>query len=201
MNRFLRVCRTTHSWLGALVMPWVLIIGATGLFLNHSQLVLRLLRQTDWSDSEPIGLPEVTVTDELAHRIAGLVWPDQLVLESGFIKYQGQKAYALKKDSGLIIFPRAQSNHYIVKTNLTENVYAMDGKLIHRQYDLKRIFKSLHERGWVGSRFGTWLADMVAAAMVFFGISGLIMWSVPKARKLRVWWWTKRFQPNANQHL
>jgi hypothetical protein len=74
----------------------------------------------------------------------------------------------------------------------------MDGKLAHQQYDWKPILKSLHERGWIGTTFGTWLADIVAAAMVFFGITGMIMWSTPKLRKL----WRlrpRRLQPNVGR--
>ncbi len=167
MSRFLRVCRTIHSWLGALVMPWVLIIGATGFYLNHTQLVLRLIGYSELSESDLSGVPEITITTELAQQIAGTVWPEQPILQSGFMKYRGQKSLAIKKDSGLIIIPGPQSNHYFVKTALKETTFTMDGELAHQQYDWKPILKSLHERGWIGTTFGTWLADIVAAAMVF----------------------------------
>jgi hypothetical protein len=186
MNRFLRICRTVHSWLGALVMPWVLIIGFTGFYLNHSQLVLRAIGYHELAESDLAGASEAEVTQELAQQIATAVWPDELVLESGFIKYRGGRALALKKDSGLIIIPGPQTNHYFVSTTFSERTYTLDGKLVHQQYNLKPILKSLHERGWVGKSLGTWLADIVAGAMVFFSLSGLIMWSVPRIRKVRV---------------
>jgi hypothetical protein len=150
------------------------------------------------SDSDLSGAPELIMTDALAQQIAASIWPDQLVLESGYMKYRGQKAFALRKDSGLIIFPGARSNHYFVTTALNEETYTMDGKLAHWQYNVKSILKSLHERGWMGTRFGTWLADVVAAAMVFFSISGLIMWSVPKIRKLHGRWRARSVLPLAD---
>jgi hypothetical protein len=84
MNRFLRICRTIHSWLGALVMPWVLIIGFTGFYLNHTQLVLGAIGYTELSESDTAGAADSAVTQELAQQIAASVWSDELVLESGF---------------------------------------------------------------------------------------------------------------------
>mgnify|MGYP006204029133 CR=1 FL=1 len=39
----MRLLKTIHSWLGVIVLPWVLIIGLTGLFLNHEGLVMGVL--------------------------------------------------------------------------------------------------------------------------------------------------------------
>jgi hypothetical protein len=185
MNRFLRLCRTVHGWLGALVMPWVLIIGFTGFYLNHTQLVLGAIGYSELSESDLAGASEFAVTQQLAQQIAASVWPDERVLESGFMKYRGGEALALKKDSGLIIIPGPQTNHYFANTTYTEKTYTIDGKLVHQQYNLKPMLKSLHERGWIGNRLGSWLADIVACAMVFFSLSGLTMWSVPRIRKVK----------------
>jgi uncharacterized iron-regulated membrane protein len=99
-------------------------------------------------------------------------------------KYRGGKAVALKKDSGMIIIPGPQTNHYFVTTTYTEKTFTMDGKLVHEQYNFRALLKCLHERGWIGTRLGSWLADIVACAMVFFSLSGLIMWSVPRPADL-----------------
>jgi len=166
-------------------MPWILIIGMTGLYLNHSKPILRALGYSELSASAVATLPMHQITQATATQIASSVWPDQPILETGLTKYRGMRALAFKKNSGLIIFPGTRSSIYFVATPIREWTYAIDGNLVHHQYNLKRIFKSLHERGWTNKRFGTWFADIVAVAMVFFGLSGFVMWLVPKVRRLR----------------
>jgi hypothetical protein len=185
MNRFLRICRTMHSWLGALVMPWVLIIGATGFYLNHAQSVLELLGQTELSQSDLDNLTELPVTAQMVRQIAETVWPDLPILDTNLVNYLGRQSFGFKKASGFIFVPASWTGYYFVETTLSRQTYALDGKLLHAQYNLKRIFKSLHETGWIGNGLGTWLADIVAVAMIFFSLSGITMWSVPKLRKLR----------------
>ena len=185
MNRFLRICRTIHSWLGALVMPWVLIIGATGFYLNHSQSVLELLGQTELSESDLKGLTELPINAEIARQIAETVWPDLPIVDTNLANYRGRQSFGFKKAPGFIFIPASSSGLYFVETALLRQTYALDGRLLHSQYNLKRVFKSLHENGWIGKGLGTWLADIVAVAMIFFALSGITMWSVPKLRKLR----------------
>ncbi|MBL9048118.1 MAG: hypothetical protein JNK34_12550, partial [Tabrizicola sp.] len=35
---FERLVRTLHSWLGLLILPWVILAGFTGLYMNHEDL-------------------------------------------------------------------------------------------------------------------------------------------------------------------
>ena len=58
----MRLLKTLHGWLGVFVLPWVLIIGLTGLYLNHESLVTGFLdggsydeAQFDvWPDPQPM---------------------------------------------------------------------------------------------------------------------------------------------------
>ena len=58
----MRLLKTVHGWLGVFVLPWVIIIGLTGLYLNHERLVMGLLEgegydeaQFDaWPDPQPM---------------------------------------------------------------------------------------------------------------------------------------------------
>lgn len=185
LNRCLQLCRTMHSWLGVIIMPWILIIGATGFFLNHERLVLETVGQMPLSSAQLAGLPQYSITEEMASNIATITWPEEPVGETGKTKYRGRITYVFKKNSGVVLVPAQQTSHYFVRSGLREQAYAMDGTLIHTHYNLKSLLKSLHERGWIGKTLGTWLADIVAGAMVFFSFTGIIMWSVPKLRRIR----------------
>ena len=39
---FERLVKTIHSWLGVMILPWVVAIGFTGLYMNHNDLILSL---------------------------------------------------------------------------------------------------------------------------------------------------------------
>ncbi len=185
MNRFLSVCRKVHSWLGVFILPWVLLIGLTGIYLNHPKPFHQLLGEESLTANTVAALPAENLSKEAAEQIALSVWPDQPIQKAGMTKYRNNQSLAFQKEDGHIIIPVPKARIYFVVTPFREFTYALDGKLVHQQYNLKRLFKTLHERGWASKRFGTWFADIVAGAMVFFGLTGFIMWLVPKVRRLR----------------
>ena len=40
-----RTLRTVHRWLGVMILPWVIAIGFTGLYLNHSKFFVHSAHQ------------------------------------------------------------------------------------------------------------------------------------------------------------
>ncbi len=50
-GRALRMFRTIHAWLGIFIFPWVIIIGATGFYLNHPQTILAMLEGPEYAES------------------------------------------------------------------------------------------------------------------------------------------------------
>ena len=51
MSRVLRSLRLVHSWLGVLVLPWIVLFGLTGFYLNHERAVLSLLPDGAYDES------------------------------------------------------------------------------------------------------------------------------------------------------
>jgi hypothetical protein len=47
-----RTMKTRHSWLGILILPWILVIGMTGLYLNHWPFVNRVLTRASYDESQ-----------------------------------------------------------------------------------------------------------------------------------------------------
>lgn len=179
----IRILKTIHGWLGLIVVPWIVIIGLTGLYLNHSSFVLGFLpdgyydeaRIDDWPDPKPV--------DEAGARaIAAAVFPADTFTLSSTDSYHGRDVIALNGESGKVIVTIA-SGHYWVKDRYTRSTYAPDGRLIDEKFYWGDLFKQLHTNGWPLGTFGSLLADITAGAMVLFGVSGMIMFLSPRIRR------------------
>lgn len=184
-GQVLRMLRTLHGWLGIFVLPWVVVIGASGFYLNHSRTILPWLEGGDYEESRfdewPAAEPVPLAT---AQAVAARYWPDEPVPAAEEVNYHDRPAYQFRKHSGLVIVTRP-TGHYFVKTRYTRRTFAPDGTLLHSKFYWGVFFKRLHETGWVDFSLGTWLADITSLAMVVFGLSGGVLWLAPRFRRLR----------------
>ena len=179
----MRLLRTMHGWIGVFLFPWIIVIGATGLYLNHARTVLSVLngpaydesRFDDWPVTDP-------VTGVSARAIAVTVWPGEAIEDVSQKVYHDRPSFEFKKASGRIIVTQP-TGHYFVKTRYTRRTFAPDGELLHSKVYWGSIFKGLHRAGWLGGGLGTWLADITSLAMVIFGMSGAVMWWMPRTRR------------------
>lgn len=183
-GRILRLFRTVHGWLGIFIFPWVIVIGATGFYLNHSKAILSVLEPPKYDegrfDERPVTEP---ATMETGRVVALSVWPDEAIAEATEKVYHDRPSFQFKKASGRIIVTQP-TGHYFVKTNYTRRTYAPDGELLHSKTYWGAIFKGLHRAGWLGRSLGTWLADLTSLAMVVFGCTGAILWWAPRSRRV-----------------
>lgn len=183
-GRMLRMFRTIHAWMGIFIFPWVIVIGATGFYLNHGQMILSVLegpkyaenRFDEWNVTEP-------VTEASARAVAITVWPGEPIEKVTEKDYHGRPSFEFKKQSGRVIVTRP-TGHYFVKTRYTRRTYAPDGELLHSKTYWGVIFKGLHRAGWLGGGLGTWLADITSLAMVVFGTTGVVLWWMPRSRRI-----------------
>ncbi len=176
--------RVTHGWSGIIVFPWIFIIGLTGLYLNHKSLVLDWIGSASYDESQFENWPTLDVTLPEALIIAQQYWPEQDINSLKEDSYHDFESFVFKKDSGRIIVTKT-TGHYYVKSNFTRRTFAPDGTQLHRKIYWKAVFKWLHVRGWLGTTFGTWLADITAGAMVFFSLSGLWLFFAPRIKKIK----------------
>ena len=179
----MRLLKTVHGWLGVIVLPWVILIGLTGLYLNHERLVMSLLEgqlydeaQFDtWPDPQPMTIPAAQV-------LAEALYPGEMAALDGETSYHGREAAIFNVGETQVIVA-LKTGHYWVKTDLRRITHAPDGTVLETKTYWESIFKRLHERGWLTSDFGTWLADITATAMVVFGLSGIVLFLVPRLRR------------------
>lgn len=185
MARFLHLCRTFHGWLGVFIMPWVVVIGATGFYLNHAKVLRPLILQPHFSEAGFERLqPPAPITRDTARRLGERLWRDHPIRRITRKMYHGRRSYFIRKAPGNIILS-ISTGHYYLRTRYTRRTFSPQGQLLHTKWDWARAFKDLHRSGWMGGGLGTWLADIVAIAMMLFGITGVLMWSVPKLRRVR----------------
>lgn len=181
----LKYLRTIHGWLGVIIVPWIIIIGATGFYLNHSRMVLGWFQGPDYSEEQLLTWEGAHQVDSVAAAaIAAQYWPDEPLPAPEAVTYHDFVAYQFDRPSGLVIVAR-ESGHYYVKTDYSRRTYAPDGTLVDKERYWSRIFKELHTRGWLGGTLGRWLADITALSMVLFGMTGIVLWWLPRARKFR----------------
>ncbi|WP_137112126.1 PepSY-associated TM helix domain-containing protein [Rhodobacter sp. SY28-1] len=181
----MRLLKTIHSWLGVIVLPWVLIIGLTGLFLNHEGLVMGVLDQDgydeDLFDTWPAPRP---MTPEEARALAESLFPGKSLSVDPDTSYHGREAAIFDTGEAQVIVA-LKTGHYWIKTDSRRITHAPDGTVLETRIYWESLFKRLHVRGWLTSTFGTWLADITATAMVVFGFSGIVLFLNPRLRRLR----------------
>lgn len=184
-GRVLRTFRSVHGWLGVLVLPWVIVIGATGFYLNHSKLILKTFFKSEFSESRfDEERPLDPITRQTAIALAAAVWPERAVAEVTEKDYHGRPSYLVKKRGGTVVLS-IPTGHYYLKTRYLRRTFSPQGELLHTKVYWGRMFKDLHTTGWFGRSLGTWLADAVSLAMVVFGVTGTLMWWVPRAKRFR----------------
>lgn len=181
----MRLLKTLHGWLGIIVQPWVLIIGLTGLFLNHESLVMGLLDQGGYDEAQFDLWPDLRpMTPETARELAGSLFPDKAVKAAPETRYHGRSVAIFEAGDAQVIVA-LDTGHYWIKTDNRRTTFAPDGTVLETKIYWESLFKRLHVRGWSSSRFGTWLSDITALAMVFFGLTGMVLFVVPRLRKVR----------------
>ena len=181
---FVRLLRTLHGWLGFFVLPWIIVIGLTEIYLNHSKLVLSYLPDAGYDEARFDDWPNpISMSRDVSEQIAKIVLGERSFRLRDTDIYHDREVWWYRATDGAdVIFTKA-TGHYWVKEGYTRKTYDPDGRLLATKYYWGSLFKSLHTRGWISGTYGTWLADITAGAMVLFGLSGIILFLSPRLRR------------------
>ncbi|MBL9048517.1 MAG: PepSY-associated TM helix domain-containing protein [Tabrizicola sp.] len=181
----MRLLKTIHGWLGVIVLPWVVIIGLTGLFLNHEGLVMGFLSSGGYDEAQFDTWPDPQPKSVASARaLAEGLYPDQPLTVDADTSYHGREAAIFNVGDTQVIVA-LKTGHYWIKTDFRRVTYAPDGQVLTTKTYWESLFKRLHVRGWLSNRFGTWAADITAMALVVFGLTGIILFLAPRVRRLR----------------
>ncbi len=181
----MRLLKSLHGWLGVIVLPWILIIGLTGIYLNHERALYDLLPGATFDEATFDQQPGIRAIDRNdALQLAERIWPGQNFLLTTDNEYHNRAAAVLDGDDGQVILDLA-TGHYWVKTGFRRQTFTPDGQLLDTQIYWGSIFKRLHTRGWINGTFGTWAADITGGAMSVFALSGIVLFLLPRLRRRR----------------
>ncbi len=181
-----RKLKAVHGWLGVMILPWIVVIGLTGLYLNHASLVKSVLPGTqkadlsviaDWPDPQP-------ASAGMALARAQEIWPDAQDYALSEARFRKQPVYEVETDKGTLSMVKA-TGHYWLRWEWLREFHAPDGALLNRYMNWGRLFIRLHRRGWITRDLGYWLADITATALVVFGVTGMILFFAPRLRRRR----------------
>jgi hypothetical protein len=182
---FERFLRSLHAWLGVCILPWVVMAGFTGFYMNHSKLILSLLPVGGYEvaqfDTSPLA-KEVKRAEAFA--LARSILPDVVLGLTVSKPYLGRESFRFDGGNTDVIVDQ-KTGHYWVTGRYLRRTYAPDGARLDTEIRWSRVLSSLHTRGWVGTVLGTWLADITAGALMVFGISGLYLFAAPRLRRAR----------------
>lgn len=181
---FERLMKTIHSWLGVLILPWVVAIGFTGLYMNHDDLILSLFPTQHYDTAGFDTSPLARAQDEVsAENIAALLAPGvALIRDEEEDRFRHRDVITFDAGDFDVVVDRATGFAW-TDSRYATRTYAPDGAWLHTRIRWSRVLSSIHERGWVGTALGTWLADITAAALVIFGLSGLVLFAMPRLRR------------------
>jgi hypothetical protein len=180
----LRFLRTIHGWIGVVVIPWVLLYGLTGFYLNHERDMAFLFGSDEvdllWREDQPGRL-----SDEAAARAwFAQVFPDLPVEKVTDEDYHGKPAFQIATGSLLVIAPK-NSSFYFDKTSHVRQLHDNTGAVINHHVYWPSILKELHTHGWLRSPLGTTLADLFSLLLIGFGLTGACLWTIPRLMRSR----------------
>lgn len=180
---FERLVKTIHSWLGVMILPWVAAIGFTGLYMNHDDLILSLFPTAHYDTAQFSTAPGIAPQNEASARLmAASLVPDADLTLTDDTDYRDRAVFTFDAGSSDVIID-AETGHAWINSRYLTRTYAPDGTRLHTRVRWSRVLSSIHTRGWVGTSLGTWLADITAGALVIFGLSGLVLFTMPRLRR------------------
>jgi hypothetical protein len=183
MFGFERLLRNVHTWLGVMILPWVIIAGVTGLYMNHSSLILSVFPVGD-IDAPLLRAPSLPQTEESAAEIVKALYPDARFDDMGGGRQNGRDGYVFAANDFEAMVDQATGYVY-VKSRYFMHLYSPSGHRVASKPYWSKLLSRLHRDGWVGGALGSWPADIVAAALVIFGSSGLYLFTAPRLRRAK----------------
>jgi hypothetical protein len=171
--------REWHTWLGVAVSLVVVVVAATGIYLNHKDLFRPAKPKGERHEakkSPPVGLLQTStrqanlpLTFDDALQLVQNAWGEKTVERIELKEHQGEIVYLVKAADGAEVLIDLQSRELKAKT---------------APNDWGKILKDLHT-GKIGGLFGKLLVDGTSLVLIVLTGTGIYLWLTPLLRKRR----------------
>ena len=162
------------------------MLGLTGFYLNHSKLVLSYLPDQTYDEADFDKWPNpVPVSEEAGRQIASQIFGETSFRLRSTQTYHDRDVWIFQAKNNDDVTIDKDTGHYWLKIGYSRKIFDPDGRQLDSKFYWGSLFKTLHTQGWINSTYGTWLVDIAAGAMVYFGLSGFFLFLIPKLRRRR----------------
>jgi uncharacterized iron-regulated membrane protein len=195
-NSLARRFRKWHSVLGAFAAIFLVVVGLTGIFLNHKPFFTRLLTgnapepHKAKADVQKVGsratelrlgdgIAKLAIGFDRALHLATERWGDQRVEKIELRDEKGELVYRIKQPDGPELLISAATGE-ILERGHYEKLGAMepDGKRA-RSFDWGKLMLDLHTGKIVGQP-GRYVSTGVSLMLLILTLTGVYLWVKPK---------------------
>lgn len=169
----LKLIRRVHMYSALFLAPWMIIYAVSGLVINHGQLVRSWYGGAFAGRFEKVGeqVYPVTFSTDTDPRAAGRQILEDLNL-AGTYGVQGN----LGSPRMIINRNAAFAQHRITYTPADKRLVIEKMSFTLPAFFNRAHFRHGYEHPYVAAKVWAIILDLVIVAMVFWAISGLIMW-------------------------
>jgi hypothetical protein len=175
-----KLIRRTHMYLALFLTPWMLIYALSGLMLNHGQAV-RTFYGAKWGQFEKVDERPYTAafSPDAEPRMIGAQILEHLGLIGAF-NVQGTA-----NQPRLVILRNAAFAQHRITYFRTENKLLVEKQTFSAPVFVNRAhFRHGYEQPFLSSKTWGFTVDLAIIGMVFWVLSGLVMWWEIKPARL-----------------
>ena len=175
-----RVIRRTHMYLALFLMPWMVIYALSGLVLNHFQAVRNFYGAKFGQMEKVEERPYPTVfSDDTEPRMIGAQVLDDLGLSGAFF------VQARPAERKLIINRNAAFTQHRITYFRDEKRLLIEKQSFSAPVFLNRAhFRHGYDQPFLSARTWGFAVDLAIVGMVFWVLSGIVMWWEIKPARL-----------------